>query len=172
MKLFAKKTKDERIVAESNKVYKIAYLVMTFGILFDLFLQFTGLSFDGKEQFSARPVEFAVFMLAQIICLVLMLRKGFMDDNRFAEAEVFPHRHYLLLALGSGAAAGLLFCVLRMLAFPYWEFGAQAFFFVMGTIFLVVALSCAVLIYAMMYLCFRVARRRRRALAARFEDEE
>ena len=61
MKLFAKKTKDERVVAETNRIYKVGYLILSFGIVFDLYLQLAGAK-DG--QFSLRMVEFGVLMLA------------------------------------------------------------------------------------------------------------
>ena len=158
MKLFAKKTKDERVVAETNRIYKVGYLILSFGIGFDLYLQLAGAK-DG--QFSLRMVEFGVLMLAQFVCLVLMVRKGLAEDSRYAEADVFPKKHYALLGLGAGAAASVVFLVLRMLAFPHWEFGAKAFVIVMGVTFLSMTLCIAVCIYALQYFVFRMARRRR-----------
>ena len=87
MKLFDKKPKDERVVAETNRIYKAGYMILTFGILVDLYLQFSSVNGSG---FSVRPVELGIFMLAQIACLVMMVRKGLADDNRYAEADVFP----------------------------------------------------------------------------------
>ena len=82
MKLFDKKPKDERVVAETNRIYKAGYMILTFGILVDLYLQFSSVNGSG---FSVRPVELGIFMLAQIACLVMMVRKGLADDNRYAE---------------------------------------------------------------------------------------
>lgn len=172
MKWMHSKPGDERVVAETNKIYKIGYLILSLGIMFDLVLQFTSVQFgETQASVTVRPVEVGVFLLAQIVCLVLMVRRGFMDDTRYAEAEVFPHKHYLLLALGAGAAASLLFCGLRMLQFPFWEFGVQAFFLVMGVFFLSMLLTCAAGVYALFYLSFRLARRRRNKIAAQYEDE-
>ncbi|MBS5704038.1 MAG: hypothetical protein KHW93_09450, partial [Butyricicoccus pullicaecorum] len=77
MKLFDKKPKDERVVAETNRIYKAGYMILTFGILVDLYLQFSSVNGSG---FSVRPVELGIFMLAQIACLVMMVRKGLADD--------------------------------------------------------------------------------------------
>ena len=71
--------KDERIQAELNSIYRIGYLVLMFGILFDLFLQYVPTL--GAENVSVRTVELAVFFVAKILCLVLMVRKGISDDD-------------------------------------------------------------------------------------------
>lgn len=158
MKLFDKKPKDERVVAETNRIYKAGYMILTFGILVDLYLQFSSVNGSG---FSVRPVEFGMFMLAQIACVVMMVRRGMSDDNRYAEADVFPQKYYALVSLGAGAGAALLFLALRMLAFPNWEFGAKAFVIVMGVCFLGIMLSAALGIYVLQYFVFCMAKRRR-----------
>ena len=87
MKLI-RKAKDERVVAEINRIYKVGFYFLTAGILADLVLQALGISVQNETIGGAvNLVEFAVVMLAQLFCLVLMARKGMMDDNAFAEAE-------------------------------------------------------------------------------------
>ena len=87
MKLI-RKAKDERVVAEINRIYKVGFYFLTAGILADLVLQALGISVQNETIGGAvNLVEFAVVMLAQLFCLVLMARKGMMDDNAFAEAD-------------------------------------------------------------------------------------
>ncbi len=101
MKLI-RKAKDERVVAEINRIYKVGFYFLTAGILADLVLQALGISVQNETIGGAvNLVEFAVVMLAQLFCLVLMARKGMMDDNAFAEADCYPWKHY-----GAGGAGG------------------------------------------------------------------
>lgn len=167
MKLFEKKPKDERVVAETNKVYKVGFFVMTIGIIIDLYMQFA--SANGEVQF-VRPVEFVTFMLAQVVCLALLVRKGMADDGRFAEADVFPKKYYALTSLAGGAGAAILFLVCKMLMFPHWEFGVKAFVMVMGMCCGFIMLTAAVTVYALQYLLFRMAKRRRDQMNS--EDDE
>ena len=100
MKLF-RKAKDERVVAEVNRVYKIGFYVLTFGILADLVLQMSGFDMQvdvlrGANPTSFNLLEFAILMLAQLVCIALMARKGLMDDNAYAEADRYPWKHYLV----------------------------------------------------------------------------
>lgn len=121
MKLFQKKQKDERVVAETNRIYKVGYLIFNIGILFDLYLQLA----DGGGS-AVRPVEWVVLLAANLICLTMMVRKGMADDDRYAETDVFPKKHYALVSLGAGVGAAVLFIALKMLMHPQWrEFGAQ-----------------------------------------------
>ncbi len=153
MKLFQKKQKDERVVAETNRIYKVGYLIFNIGILFDLYLQIAA-----GQGFAIRSVEWLVLIAANLVCLVMMVRKGMADDDRYAETDVFPKKHYALVSLGVGAAAAALMVGMKMLMNPYWELGAQTLALVLGITFVSMALTTAVGIYALQYLVFRLAR--------------
>lgn len=163
MKLFQKKQKDERVVAETNRIYKVGYLIFNIGILFDLYLQIAA-----GQGFAVRSVEWIVLIAANLVCLVMMVRKGMADDDRYAETDVFPKKHYALVSLGVGAAAAALMVGMKMLMNPYWELGAQTLALVLGITFVSMALTTAVGIYALQYLVFRLARSRRRKM----QDED
>lgn len=151
--LFSRKPKDERVTAEINRIYRVGFLILSLGILLDIYLQ---LASTGE----VRLVEFGVFMFAQVVCIVLMVRKGMMDDSRYAEADVFPKKHYLLLGLGAGAAAGLLLTVLRAM-FVQWEWGTKLFWATQGIMFVSCVVLVTALVYPVQYLVFRIAKRRR-----------
>ena len=113
MKLI-RKAKDERVVAEINRIYKVGFYFLTAGILADLVLQVLGISVQNETIGGAvNLVEFAVVMLAQLFCIVLMARKGMMDDNAFAEAVCYPWKHYLVQGALGGVAASVVVCVLQ-----------------------------------------------------------
>ena len=97
MKLFPK-SKDERVVAEINRIYKIGFFFLTFGILLDVVLQAIGVRLEGTTMgdSSINLLEFGILLAAQLITLLMMNRKGLMDDNAYAEADRYPWKHYLL----------------------------------------------------------------------------
>ena len=166
-----KRARDERVVAETNQIYKVGYLILSIGILVDLCTQFSGLQLTGQgASLTFRPVELGVFLLAQAVCVVLMARRGFMDDGRFAEAERFPKGHYARCGLAAGAAAAAVFTGLRLLAYPSWAFGARAFAIASGVLFASLTVLVAGGVYLAFYLTFLAARSRRRKLEKRLEE--
>lgn len=157
-----KKQKDERIIAETNKIYKIGFHILTIGILIDLFLQFTNVSAtEHSIGFSFRVIEFGAFMAAQIVCVALMARKGMMDNNKYAEAEIFPKKYYLRVSLIAGVATGLAFSALVMFFNPYQLESMQQKFLVGGLLFAFLLCLTAISIYVTYYIIFRLAKKRR-----------
>lgn len=172
MKLIHKST-DERVNAEVNRIYKICYYILTFGIGLDLLLQVCGtLPAGGGAPF--RPMEFVVFMAAQLVGVVLLARKGFMDDNAFAESDTFPAKHYLCISLAGGTVAGLIMVAVNYFTSEPWRgLNANHLFIAALTTFLFLFIFTAVAIYAIYYVTFRIAKRRRdRQAAAEDGDDE
>lgn len=164
MKLFPK-SKDERVVAEINRIYKIGFHLLSFGILADILLQAIGVRLEGSTvvDSSINLIEFAVLMLAWAVSLFLMSRKGLMDDNAYAEADRYPWKHYLLQGVLAGAGAAAVVCVIQFFSGAAWAsmsvpyillvFAAQLMFMVPITTVLVLLLT---------YVSFRYAAKRRR----------
>lgn len=173
MKLFQKKQKDERVVAEMNRIYMIGYMILSFGMAVDIYLKvFIGLPAQLENQMAPFDMvvflglEFVIFMAAQIICLVLMVRKGISDDDQYAEADTFAAKHYVKVSLLVGLIAGLVAG-----GFNLYSFGLELWIVALCTFIGVFALS-AVGIVALQYAVFRIARTRRRRRAEQLEAEE
>ena len=168
MKYLFNAPKDERIRAEINHIYRIGYMILTFGIALDIILQIVESVPDGSTFF--RPVEFTVFMAANFICLFLMIRKGLGDDNRYAEAEHFHHAHYLRIAILAALASALV--IGGLIAWRCAALGTDILPFIAlisgGFIFLCTAPA----IYGLNYIVFRLAKRRREKMEKDREDEE
>ena len=173
MKLFCK-AKDERVVAEINRIYKIGFHLLSFGILADILLQAIGVRLEGSTvvDSSINLIEFAVLMLAWAVSLFLMSRKGLMDDNAFAEADRFPLKIYfaqgVLAGLGRGdrgeRGAVVSGAAWVSMGVPYMllAFAAQLLFMVPTVTVLVLLITYATFCYA----------KRRRARAQAQMDEE
>ena len=142
-----KKVVDERIVHEVGQVYRIAYY---------LFLKlYSGSVPAGFEAFRYIGLEVIVVIGVNLAALVMLWRKGLMDDESgYAEADTFPWKHYLLESVAAGAAIGLISCVLRALRGE----GSPLAYAVMLVSFVVCMVVC---VMPVTYLSFRVAKRRR-----------
>lgn len=167
MKQFRKKPVDERVVMEVNRIYRVGYLILTFGILIDIIWQIASAPMGES---AVRPLELTVLVVANIVCLLMMVQKGLSDDGAYAEAEKFPKKHYVLLGLGAGAAAAAVLVGIRVLTFD-WEYPISTMALVLGIYFLSVMFICAAGIYCLQYVMFRTAKRRRNQ-QLRDEDEK
>lgn len=173
MKLFQKKPKDERVVAEANRIYKIGYLILIFGLAVDLYAK---LYFDPAREivqpnglmgmFLYVGLEVIVILASTITCLVLMVRKGISDDDQYAEAETFAFGHYLKIALLASLVAGLVGG-----GFILYSLGREMW---IVPLFTAVSLFvfCTIGIVVLQYVVFRMARTRRHREAEKLESEE
>ena len=153
-----KKMVDERVALEVNRIYKVGYLILTFGIALDILLQ----AWSGRTgEISLRPVELGVFLLAQIVCLVMMVRRGLGDDNQYAEADVFPLRYNAKVGFVSGLAVAVLFTVQRLWSGKLDGVDAVQQAIVLAICFVLFVVATGVGIVLAQYLVFRLAKRRR-----------
>lgn len=159
---------DERIRAEINNIYRIGYMILTFGIALDIILQIIESVPDGSTFF--RPVEFTVLMAANLICLFLMIRKGLGDDNRYAEAERFHHAHYLRVSVLTALASALV--VGGAIAWRCAALGTDVLPFIALISGVSIFVCTAPAIYALNYIVFRLAKKRRDKIEKMQDDEE
>ena len=174
MKLFYK-AKDERVVAEINRIYKIGFHLLSFGILADILLQAIGVRLEGSTvvDSSINLIEFAVLMLAWAVSLFLMSRKGLMDDNAFAEADRYPWKHYLVQGLLAGAGAAAVVCIIQFFSGAAWASMSMPYIllaFASQLIFMVPAVT--ILLLLITWVSFRYARERRRKTEQAIGDDE
>lgn len=118
---------DERVEAESNRVYKLGFVMLSFGVLVYLYYDWSLkqamcmrdvlANGAGRMEFtSADLFLYGWFALTMIVGMVLLVRKGFGDDNRFAEAEQFPIGYYAIASIAFAVAVDVLTTGLRVLA--------------------------------------------------------
>lgn len=173
MKLFQKKPKDERVVAEANRIYKIGYLILMIGIVVDLYAK---LYLDsGRElvqpnglmgMFIYVGLEVIVLLASNITCLVLMVRRGISDDDQYAETETFAFGHYLKIGLLAGLVAGLVGG-----GFTLYSLGTEIWIAPLFTA-LSLFVCCTIGIVVLQYVVFRMARTRRHRAEEKLEEEQ
>lgn len=174
MKLFCK-AKDERVVAEINRIYKIGFHLLSFGILADILLQAIGVRLEGSTvvDSSINLIEFAVLMLAWAVSLFLMSRKGLMDDNAFAEADRFPLKIYLAQGVLAGSVAAIVVSAVQFVSGAAWVSMSVPYIllaFASQLIFMVPAVT--ILLLLITWVSFRYARERRRKTEQAIGDDE
>lgn len=174
MKLFCK-AKDERVVAEINRIYKIGFHLLSFGILADILLQAIGVRLEGSTvvDSSINLIEFAVLMLAWAVSLFLMSRKGLMDDNAFAEADRFPLKIYLAQGVLAGSVAAIVVSAVQFVGGAAWASMSVPYIllaFASQLIFMVPAVT--ILLLLITWVSFRYARERRRKTEQAIGDDE
>ena len=174
MKLI-RKAKDERVVAEINRIYKIGFFFLTFGILLDVVLQAVGVRLEGTTMgdSSINLLEFGILLAAQLVILLMMNRKGLMDDNAYAEADRYPWKHYLVHGFLAGAGAAVVVCAIQFFSGAAWAsmsvpyillaFAGQLMFMVPTVTVLLLLITCV---------SFHYARGRRRKAEQALEDNE
>lgn len=118
--------KDERLEAESAKIYKIGFVLLSFGMLMIFFYQFIArqvawVHSDASEMPHgfATPFEAAMYLwliLVMLICAGLQTRKGYVDTNRFGQTEHLPVGYFLLVSGLSGTAFALVIAAMRCVA--------------------------------------------------------
>lgn len=152
-----KKAADERIVQEIGRIYRVAYYLFNIGLILDLFLKLCSGSIPvGFEAFRYIGLEVAVVVLVNIVALVLLWRKGLMDDEpRYAEADKFPWKHYLMESTLCGVIVGVLSCIFRGLSGQMFSPLAYVF------LFCTMVLCMVIVVMPLTYLAFRIAKRRR-----------
>lgn len=169
--------RDERIVAEMNKIYKGGFLSLSLGLIIYLYYVMmrqqialfndidSVLYLDFGETFL-----YSWFMVTMIVCAIAPIRKGFVDDGRYAEADYFPTGYFALISLGAGLGAGVLAMLMRALA--EWELlgAAQVNWLVDSLIGISIAISVFVVCFVVFYGAFLSARRRRRKMNEHLED--
>ncbi len=111
---------DERVEAESNRIYKVGFIMLTFGLLVALgydtmvrqivWMHEIDMTGSGVMQFDMFHVMVVSWLLLTCLaCAVLQSRKGFAEDgNRFSETDRFPGGYFALVSGLAAVVAGVL----------------------------------------------------------------
>ena len=118
--------KDERLEAENAKIYKLGFMLLSFGMLtllvYQIMAQQVAWVHDGAgEAFRlfANPVDavmYAWLFIVMTVCAVLQTRKGYVDTNRFGQTEHIPTGYFLLISGITGIASALAIAAMRCIA--------------------------------------------------------
>lgn len=118
--------KDERLEAESAKIYKLGFMLLSFGMLALLVYQIMAQQVawvhnggNGAFHLFASPVDAAMYawlFIVMLVCAVLQTRKGYVDTNRFGQTDCLPAGYFLLVAGLTGVSSALAIAAMRCIA--------------------------------------------------------
>lgn len=118
--------KDERLEAENAKIYKLGFMLLSFGMLtllvYQIMAQQVAWVHDGADEafrLFANPVDavmYAWLFIVMIICAVMQTRKGYVDTNRFGQTEHIPMGYFLLISGITGTVSALAIAAMRCIA--------------------------------------------------------
>lgn len=118
--------KDERLEAENAKIYKLGFMLLSFGMLALLIYQIMAQQVawvhnggNGAFHLFASPVDAAMYawlFIVMLICAVLQTRKGYVDTNRFGQTDRLPAGYFLLVAGLTGVSSALAIAAMRFIA--------------------------------------------------------
>ena len=118
--------KDERLEAENAKIYKLGFMLLSFGMLALLIYQIMAQQVawvhnggNGAFHLFASPVDAAMYawlFIVMLICAVLQTRKGYVDTNRFGQTDRLPASYFLLVAGLTGVSSALAIAAMRCIA--------------------------------------------------------
>lgn len=172
--------KDERLEVENNKVYKVGFILLSFGMLVLLLYQMMALQVawvhsesNSMPSLFKNPIEallYAWLVIVSLVCVFMQTRKGYVDTNRFAQTEKFPVGYFSLIAGFTGVLSALAIALMRCIAevqivpleSVYW--GANV---ACGVFFGVFIFAATLLAF---YLSFTSAKRNRKRIEAQFEE--
>lgn len=118
--------KDERLETENAKIYKLGFMLLSFGMLtllvYQIMTQQVAWVHDGADEtfrLFSNPVDavmYAWLFIVMLICAVLQTRKGYVDTNRFGQTERIPVGYFLLISSITGIASTLAIAAMRSIA--------------------------------------------------------
>lgn len=172
--------RDERLEAENCRIYRIGFLLLSFGmLLFFLYnvmaSQVAWVHSDSSahiELFSS-PLDFALFLwflVTMVICCVLQSRKGFVETNRFGQTDTFPIGYFALIAGISGGVSALVLAAMRCIAELQIVRADEVFWLANFCIGLVFGVSIFAATLLGFYLQFRSAKKHRAKIDAALDE--
>lgn len=175
---------DERIEAEANRIYKRGFVMLILGFLVIMYYDTMVRQVAAMASFDATgsaTVEFDLFgtilsvwmVFTCLVCVIIQCRKGYVEQNRFAEVDEFPSGYFALVSVIVAVVMGLAVALMRVFA----EIQVLGLGAVTGDTWLIAAVfgaSLALIVFVLLmvssYLVFRAAKRSRKKLEARFDE--
>lgn len=174
---------DERIESEMNRIYKVGFLMLSFGwlvllyyrMLLDQVMNIEGIEAAGTTAMAFNffdPMWWGWLLLTCLVLVVMQVRGGFVSANRFGETETFPAGYFTFISTLAGIGVLVGVTVLRVLANIQvtgaadgiiWLAGAMQGGFTGAVVF--------ILCWGAFYLTFCAAKKRRIQLDREFGED-
>ena len=165
--------KDERLESENAKIYKLGFMLLSFGMLmllvYQIMAQQVAWAHDGaNESFRlfTNPVDAAMYawlFIVMVICAAMQARKGYVDTNRFGQTEHIPVGYFLLISGITGIASALIIAEAQIVPIESVFWGANL---ATGVVF---GVTIFVAVFGALCLAFFEAKQRRAKIEAELD---
>lgn len=159
--------KDERLEAESCKIYRVGFWLLSAGVTLSFVYQATAAQVAWMHGVVGSAPEIAIdpltawFLLVLVILCVMQTRRGFVETNRFGQTDTFPSGYFSLIAGLVGLGFAVVIWAMRCIAEVQVVGIGQVSWLANLAVGLVEGAFCWVLVLLLSYLQFRFAKRNR-----------
>lgn len=180
------KVNDERVLFESNKIYRLCFYVLCAGIFLDLMIKFNLWNFGGIQPiydkitgelissgkgvndfplFIAMGLE-ALFLFGTFLANIFMLaKKGISFGISDLDIDRFPKKRYSLISLYISSAIAIAAYIIRVIIYIVDGVSSSpnlfAEFIILFLLVLVAFIFTFLIIYLTFYIAFRFAKKNR-----------
>lgn len=143
---------DERVIAESNKIYKICYYIICIAFFVDIVIKFN------LWGFSESSLSFMIYLGLESIFLVaiflfstfLLAKKGITVFATDLNNGSFPKRRYMIVSAIGGIVVSVGLWTIRF-ATGSWEYGLLNAILFCGCIYIITFLIAFIFFFAILY---------------------
>ena len=157
--------RDERVIIESNRIYRLCFCILCSGMLIDLLIKFNMYTFDetASQTLQLFLLESVLLVTVFYFALFALARKGIAFGYSSVELGAFPKKRYSAISASVAAVLTVGLWAPRLIAFDAWSTQmANEIFVIILIILLTFILACSVMLLSF-YAAFRVARRTSKA---------
>lgn len=155
------KPKDERIISEYGRLYRICFYILYGGILLDVILKFNFYSFSETTTQTIQLFITEIILLISVFYITLfsLAKKGILFFFENVEPTKFPRKKYILLSVSVSATLALSLWTLRIIMDPTWIYGWLSGLLFLSAIYLITFTLSFIFLYLSFYLSYRVAKK-------------
>lgn len=152
---------DERVISESNRIYRICFYLLCGGIFLDLIVKFN-LMYNFSETTRETVLMFgmeALFLVSVFYINIFMLaKKGIAFGSTDMDIDKFPKKRYALVAGGISLVLAIGLWTIRVCV-GHWEYGLLNAIIFVGVLYILTFLIAFVILYFGFWLAFKVAKK-------------
>lgn len=150
---------DERVVNESNRIYKICFYIICIAFFVDIIIKFNLWGFnETTTKFIIMMGLESVFLIAIFYISTFALAIKGITILTVSDYRYFPKKRYFVICLIGGIIVSLGLWTIRFTT-GYWEYGLLQAIIFCGAIYLVTFLITFVILYVTFYIAYRVAKK-------------
>ncbi len=152
---------DERIISESNRIYRICFYILCGGIYLDLIVKFNllySIGDGGLPTLWMLGLETLILLGVFYINIFMLAKRGIAFGATDLDTDRFPKRRYALVAGGIALVFAIGMWTLRICT-NTWEYGVWNAILFLGLLYLLTFAFAFAILYFSFWIVFRIAKK-------------